>query len=208
MNLKWRIRKDLALLADISPSRLTEEIFKIIHSPHAKEIIESLDALGIYRFLQPEAAELFKTSGGFRARYLKTFEALSKEGEGRSGAILSALVRDYLEDAADWNGERPAAERCRNAFILARKFVLPMNPPRSELDDAIRLLFAEHGTVIKKTRFNERGRRSEKKHETAKTGDKHDGSSRAAKSPAESPFPETAPGRRRRRPGKAEGPAV
>ncbi|MCL2602795.1 MAG: polynucleotide adenylyltransferase PcnB, partial [Treponema sp.] len=51
--LKMKIRKQSALLADVSPSRLTEEIFKIIHSPHARIIIEGLDALGLYNYLQP-----------------------------------------------------------------------------------------------------------------------------------------------------------
>ncbi|MDR1618080.1 MAG: polynucleotide adenylyltransferase PcnB, partial [Treponema sp.] len=36
-------------------------------------------------------------------------------------------------------------------------FVLPMNPPRAELDNAVRLIFAGHGISIKKSRFLERG---------------------------------------------------
>ena len=167
-SLKCRIRRHSRLLAGVSPSRLTEEIFKIINSPYAAEIAESLDALGLYRYLQPGAAELFKTRSGFKARYLKTLAALnSKTAVNLSGYTLAALIKDYLEDEADWDGKQSAefteegnphtqAERYKNAFALARKFVLPMNPPRLELDNALKLLFAEHGIIIKKTRSHER----------------------------------------------------
>jgi len=180
LSLRWRIRRHSSLLADVSPSRLTEEIFKIIHSSHAREIVESLEALGLYRSLQPRAVELFKSMPGFRDRYLKTMGALNREGLNREisavkpGETLAALIRDYLEDNADWDGSREAeksgtdggsagqgnklpAERYKSAFALARQFVLPMNPPRMELDAALRFLFAEHGAPIKKMRYNERG---------------------------------------------------
>ena len=168
--LRRRIRRHSHLLADVSPSRLTEEIFKIIHSPNVLEIVKGLDAMGLYCYLQPRASELFKTMPDFKARYWKSLAALNP-GEGRkSGEALSALIRDYLEDVADWDGTlgeespehpipRPTAERYKSVFAIARKFILPLNPPRTELEDALRYLFAEHGVTIKKTRFYEHRRR-------------------------------------------------
>ena len=166
LSLRWRIYKHAALLADISPSRLTEEIFKIIHSPRALEIVMCLDSLKIYRYLQPQAAELFKTRSGFKDKYLKSVSALKPE-DLKPGEAIAAIIRDYLEDIVDWDGSkssndelnpssRSVTERYKNAFMLARKFVLPMNPPRVELDSAIRLLFAEHGVTVKKAHFHER----------------------------------------------------
>ena len=184
LTLRWRIRRHSGLLAEISPSRLTEEIFKIIHSSHAREIVEALDTLGLYRYLQPQAVEYFRTRPGFKAKYLKTLGALNHaDSEAKPGESLSALIRDYLEETADWDGTgggensgelpeqapdsgssdsqqpRLPAERYKSAFGLARKFVLPMNPPRMELDAALRLLFAEHGVIMKRARFGERSRR-------------------------------------------------
>ena len=170
LSLKMRIRRHSGLLADISPSRLTEEIFKIINSPHAREIVEGLDSLGLYCYLQPQAAELFKSRSGFRAKYLETMGSVDREAPViRRGEIMSVLIRDYLEDTADWDGKQgmvsgqssgavqihSPAERYKNTFILARKFVLPMNPPRVELEAALRLLFAEHGVTVKRLRHNE-----------------------------------------------------
>jgi poly(A) polymerase len=152
--LRWRIRRDSPLLAQVSPSRLTEEISKIIRSPSAAKIAEQLDAMGLYRYLQPNAAKLFKENPGFRQRYLST---LAVEGE-KPGWAMSTLIRDFLEDTTGWEVE--PQENYRIAFIAARRFVLPMNPPRVELDQAVRLIFAEHGFAVKRARFPVRLRES------------------------------------------------
>jgi poly(A) polymerase len=158
LTLRWKIKKQAPLLEPVSPSRLTEEIFKIIHSPCAAQIIASLESYGLYRYIQPNASRLMKENENFRARYLKSLEELNREGGGpaKPGETLAALIRDYLEDFVDWNAEG-ITENYRNAFMGARQFVLPMNPPRLELDHAVRLIFAEHGQNVKKIRLFERG---------------------------------------------------
>ena len=161
--LRWKINRHSPLLSNVSPSRLTEEMFKIINSPNACEIVRNLDRLKIYVYLQPRAVELFRVWPGFKDSYLNTMAALHREDSNRlPGQALSALVRDYLEDLTDWDGKKgeqgsvPLAERFKAAFILAREFVLPINPPRKELYDALRLLFMEHGVQVRRMRFNER----------------------------------------------------
>ena len=108
------------------------------------------------------------------------------------------------------SGDKPAAEYYRNAFILARKFIFPMNPPRTELDDAIRLLFAEHGITIKKTRFNEHFRRTKRRSEE-KAGQNTEAPAPPALPADAPPSSENArpPGKRRRRKRKkTEDPAL
>ncbi|GHV75607.1 polynucleotide adenylyltransferase [Spirochaetia bacterium] len=157
LTLRWKIKKQAPLLAPVSPSRLTEEIFKIIHSPQAAQITGSLESFGLYEYLQPNASRLMKESEKFRSRYLKGFSEL---GITKPGETLAALIRDYLVDFVDWDAE-VITESYRNAFIAARQFVLPMNPPRVELDHAVRLIFAEHGQNVKKIRFFDRGKGSQ-----------------------------------------------
>jgi poly(A) polymerase len=103
-----------------------------------------------------------KESEQFQSRYLKTLEELNRNGNPKPGETLAALIRDYLEDFADWNASdyqsAGTTENYRNAFMAARQFILPMNPPRVELDHAVRLIFAEHGHNIKKIRFFDRGK--------------------------------------------------
>jgi len=140
--LKWKIKKQSPLLASISPSRLTEEIFKIIHSSQAASIVEALDDMGLYAYLQPQAAALMKNNSRFRSRYLRSMAA-------SNGETLGALINDYLEDIADW--EQGIAENYRLCCAAARSFVRPMNPPRFELGYAVRRFFAAHGVTIKKS---------------------------------------------------------
>jgi poly(A) polymerase len=154
-SLKRMIRKQSSLLADVSPSRLTEEIFKIIYSSNALEIVTALIKLNIYGYLQPEAVKLINTLPCFREKYLKSIAALGSEGfRNTNGEALSSLVRDYLEETVDWDESQGISELYKNAFILARKFVLPMNPPRVELDHALKIIFAGHGLHVKRTRFS------------------------------------------------------
>jgi poly(A) polymerase len=163
--LRWKIRKQSALLRSVSPSRLTEEILKIINSPAVARIVESLMEFNLYAYLQPEASALMQKHSDFRLRYIKTLTDLGCRNEGcpGSGESLAALVRDYLEDCVDWKAD--VAESYKNAFIAARKFVLPMNPPRVELDQGVRLIFREHGIVLKKARFFDRERPGARKKE-------------------------------------------
>ena len=154
--LRWKIRRHSALLAGVSPSRLTEEMFKIINSPYVFEIVRNLDREKIYCYLQPRASMLFKTKPGFKDRYLKTINALNNEESSNvQGKNIFALVKDYLEDNIDWDADIPVMDSFKSTFIMAREFVLPINPPRKELYNALRLLFAEHGVSIRKMRFKE-----------------------------------------------------
>jgi poly(A) polymerase len=157
LGLRWKIKKQAPLLAPVSASRLTEEILKIIHSAAAARIIERLEYFGLYEYLQPNASRLMKESEKFRSRYVKGLEELNAGGNPKPGETLAALIRDYLVDFVDWDAEG-ITENYRNAFIAARQFVLPMNPPRMELDLAVRLIFAEHGKNVKKLRFFDRGK--------------------------------------------------
>jgi poly(A) polymerase len=154
MRVKWKIKQQSPLLASISSSRLTEEMFKIIHSSFASLIVENLEAFGLYEYLQPNASELIKKSDPFRVRYMKSLTDMA--GSGVSGEDLVALIRDYLEDFVDWDGGM--MENYKNAFLGARQFVLPINPPRSDLDYAVRRILGEHGITIKRSRVFERGK--------------------------------------------------
>jgi poly(A) polymerase len=155
-NLKLRITRQSALLASISPSRLTEEILKIIHSDNAAAVVNLLDKMGLYNYLQPNASSLMRKNPFFRQNYLKSMAALNAGGNGQK-QVLGALFYDYLEMVYDWEGESvsgkklPASiENYREVFKAVRSFVLPMNPPRYDLDRALRKFFMSHGITIKR----------------------------------------------------------
>jgi poly(A) polymerase len=150
LSLKWKIKGQTPLLTSISPSRLTEEIFKIIHSSCAARIVDDLDTMGLYAYMQPKAAKLMKENPPFRRSYLQSMAALNQPGfKNLPGEALGALINDYLEGVADW--ERSVIENYKTCYSAARSFVMPMNPPRFELDYAVRRFFTAHGIPIKKS---------------------------------------------------------
>ena len=142
LRLKWKIKKQSGLLASVSASRLTEEIFKIINSPHAAAIVDALDNMGLYCYLQPHAVKLMRENSGFKQRYLNSLATMN-------GESLGALINDYLEDTTNWT--LGTAENYKAVFAAARSFVLPMNPPRLLLEQSVRRFFAAHGVNIKKS---------------------------------------------------------
>ncbi|MDR0526499.1 MAG: polynucleotide adenylyltransferase PcnB [Spirochaetaceae bacterium] len=161
--LRHKIKKSAHGLKKISPSRLTEEISKILKSPRAGMIIPQLQTLGLYLYLQPRASKLISGSPDFARRYYRSFGKLTeentKDGEEYAEAIaagLKTLVRDYLDDNTDWS--TASEDTYKTSFKLARKFVLPVNPPRIELSRAMRDLYAEHGIKINRWRCMDRNK--------------------------------------------------
>ncbi|MCL2180616.1 MAG: polynucleotide adenylyltransferase PcnB [Treponema sp.] len=147
MNLKMKMSSQSSLLAAISPSRLTEEIFKIIHSEKAADIVDLLDKMGLYAYLQPQAALLMRKNADFKKKYLQGMADLKKL-DNRRGHALGCLFNDYLETTAEW---KPGAiENYREVYKDARSFVMPMNPPRFELESAVKKFLSVRGITIKK----------------------------------------------------------
>jgi len=148
LNLKMKIVNQSNLLTSISPSRLTEEIFKIINSDKAGAIVDLLDKMGLYSYLQPQAAELMRKNANFRKSYLQTMSALKGVGNQR-GQALSSLFYDYLESTQDW---KPGPiENFKEICKTVRTFVMPMNPPRFELEYAVKKFLSNKGIIIKRT---------------------------------------------------------
>lgn len=161
--VSWRIKKDAPLLEPVSPSRLTEEIFKIVHSGKSASIVAKMEKLGLYRYLQPNASRLLRADPAFAAAYARSLAAMDEAAAGQaepaSGRLLSFMVRDFLDTVLD--AEANATEAYRAALAECRAYVLPMNPPRIELENAVRLLFREKGIAVKKARTFEKGQRKE-----------------------------------------------
>jgi poly(A) polymerase len=147
LKLKLKISNQSNLLTSISPSRLTEEILKIINSNKACDIVDLLDKTGLYSYLQPQAAELMRKDASFRKNYLQTMANL-KGMENKRGQAISSLFCDYLETLCEW--KQGPIENYKEICKAVRTFVLPMNPPRFELEYAIKKFLSAKGITIKK----------------------------------------------------------
>lgn len=151
--LKSKIRHSSMLLSQVSPSRLTEELLKIVNSGHMADIVsEALDT-DIFMYLQPQAANLMYESRDFEKAYMSSLAMIdyitNNESDARLGKKLYYLIYDFTKGLTDWDKEIAAktslVELYAKTWKECRNFVLPMNPVRRELEWAVREVMADLG---------------------------------------------------------------
>lgn len=156
MLMRHKIRHTAECLAQVSPSRLTEELLKIINSGHAAEIVaESLDT-DIYMHLQPAATAMMYADKNFEASYMRNLKKMDEltlsEPDARLGRKLVFMIRDFAAGLTDWEKEAqsggPFGELYARTWAECRNFVLPMNPQRTELEYAVHSVLMEFGIPV------------------------------------------------------------
>lgn len=172
--LKRKIALSAHLLASVSPSRLTEELVKILNSDHAAEIAELALQSGLYMYLQPSASVLIAEKKDFAAAYFKSLRELDEFNKNnhdeRLGSKIVYIIRDFIDNLTDWEAEVralnapksahedtserlsdriSAAELYKFTWRECRSFVLPMNPQRTELEYAVRFCLKKLGVPVR-----------------------------------------------------------
>ncbi|MCR5188611.1 MAG: polynucleotide adenylyltransferase PcnB [Treponema sp.] len=151
--LRHKIRSSAKLLSQISPSRLTEELLKIINNTFAFEIIsEALDT-DLYIYLQPSATGLIYENKKYETDYMESIRELGELNkntpEARLGKKMIYLIRDFIYQLTDWEKEVEAktsfSELYGKTWAECRNFVLPMNPVRRELEFAVKQTLIDLG---------------------------------------------------------------
>lgn len=136
--LKTCIRMNAHRLEQISPSRLTEEMNKIMHCGHAAEIIESLFDYDLFNYIQPNACVfLEENTADFRQNYFNRLRELDTAVElgkaERQGEQLFYIIADFLQMLFDRAGKQSAYF----FYTEARHFIMPLSPQREELKFAV-----------------------------------------------------------------------
>lgn len=155
-SVKRKICKSAHLLSPVSPSRLTEELLKIINSSHAYDIVKLCLETDLYMYLQPGATSFMYEKVGFEKKYLdrlKQLDALQQiNSEARLGQKLTYIIYDFIESLTNWKEEvsvSQSGELYTKTWSQCRNFVLPMNPQRTELEYAIRDVLRKLGVTMK-----------------------------------------------------------
>lgn len=156
--LHYTLKRSSSLLQPVSPSRLTEEIIKILNSGKSRDIVAEALRFDLFMYLQPGAASLIDENPAFACAYaesLASVDSLVATGEEiRLGRKLVALIRDLVNLIADWKGN--PSEVYNRVYHECRRFIMPMNPPRIELEYAVRLCLKEGGLNLRIPRSRER----------------------------------------------------
>ena len=170
-SLRHKIRISAGLLSQISPSRLTEELLKIINNCKACEIIsEALDT-DLYIYLQPSATGLIYDNKEFEKKYMQSVMQLGElnrnEPDARLGKKLYFLIRDFAATLTDWKKETrdkySYTELYTKTWAECRNFVLPMNPVRKELEFAVKTALSELGVKAQKAKSTKKNPQQQKK---------------------------------------------
>ena len=154
--LRRKIRNSADLLSQVSPSRLTEELLKILNSSFAYEIVREALETDLYIYLQPSATALIYEDKSFEKKYLESIKQLgelNKEASDvRLGKKLQFIIQDFVGTLTDWNMEiqtkTSANELFAKTWKQCRNFVLPMNPVRKELEFAVKASLKDLGVNV------------------------------------------------------------
>lgn len=152
-HLKHKIRTSASFLSQVSPSRLTEELLKIINNVYVYDIIKEALETDLFIYLQPTATSMIYESRDFEEKY---FESIKKLGElnktnsdVRLGKKLQFIIQDFVATLTDWKKEvfekTSANELFARTWKQCRNFVLPMNPVRKELEFAVKAVLKSYG---------------------------------------------------------------
>ena len=151
--LRYRIHRDAPLIEYVSPSRLTEEIGKILMSGYAAEIFKGLLHYRLFLYLQPSAFSFIEDSPHFSEHYFASMQELdgliTEHKIQRQGQALVYLIRDFLQLITDW--EKEPRTVYKEVYAECRHFVLPMNPQRIELEYAVKYCLRKGGLDIRLT---------------------------------------------------------
>lgn len=148
--VQLQIHKNAHLLEFVSPSRITEEINKIIFSGHARDIIKKLLDFKLYVYLQPGACAFIDSSSKFKEVYIENLALLDKniniKPQIKQGECLKPLLKDYIKLIADPEGQ--LQEVYTYVYKECRHFILPMNPQRRELEFAVKSILNDLGIKV------------------------------------------------------------
>ncbi len=151
MNLGRAIKRDAPLLADCSVSRMSEEIFKILQSGYAADIIRRAEKLSVFGQLLPRFYDALNRRGGegkdYALRFYRDLEKLdhyvrSEGDEKKRGTMLYYLCRTLLESEGALKGGRET--QFSDLVNTTKEILRPMIAPNRDVMEAVKMIFKEN----------------------------------------------------------------
>ncbi|MFO7850499.1 MAG: polynucleotide adenylyltransferase PcnB [Spirochaetia bacterium] len=151
LKIPFRLRRSLKKysveLERCPPSRLTEEMLKILQSGNSEKIFKDLIKLKLLSYMLPIIDMLVKDPK--RSDREKFFESLKEidrrvveKGENRKGRLIAALVEGVCFIPNEWDN---TTLLFRDMFKEIKRLIAPLTPPNQEVEMAVVWLFREEG---------------------------------------------------------------
>lgn len=146
--LRWKIRSEAFRLGTISPSRLTEEFFKILKSGRSWDLLQALQRFQLLHPFLPELAKNFSRLKPSLARCLQILDKAVQESE--QPLTRPEALYFLLEGIMEGMGHRPLASAARFSEHIdwAKQFIRPVVPANKEFDFALRALYKHWGVKV------------------------------------------------------------
>jgi poly(A) polymerase len=133
-----KVKAQADLLAGISGSRLTEELYKILQSGKSSVIFRGLYDLGLLKYFLPALDECLRgNAGDFRNTFFGTLAAHDKTIQAgmQRAFLLAPLIKDYVRVLLNNAGlPRPLF---RDVYIAVKKMMRPLVPANKDIDGAL-----------------------------------------------------------------------
>lgn len=140
-----QIRKKAPLMGQISPSRLTEEFYKILLSGRSKDIFQNLSKNALLEFIVPAFHRYL--GSGFFSKARKSFGSILtlldqevKDGRAQDRTDLMRVILLPLLELEGWK-ERATTENFEEIVQWVKGFFKPIVPSNKEIDGALRDLY-------------------------------------------------------------------
>ena len=168
--LRRSIKKHAPELERCPPSRLTEEMFKIIESGQSARIIRGMVTYNLFKRFMPVIDGYIKNRKGVeQEKFFQCLERMDKriqeKGENRRGRMIAALVEDVCIFPDEWEN---STFLFQDMFKEVKRLIDPLTPPNQEVEMAVVWLFREQGLqppphVMKKKRPHPAAQKQHKK---------------------------------------------
>jgi poly(A) polymerase len=145
--LRRTIKKYAVELEKCPPSRLTEEMMKILQSGTSEKIFKSMIKFALLKYLLPVIDSLVKDpKRSDRRKFFESLERIdqrvSEKGENRKGRLLAALVEGVCFIPEEWDNAHIISQ---DMFKEIKRLISPLTPPNQEVEMAVVWLFREEG---------------------------------------------------------------
>ncbi|MDD2233099.1 MAG: polynucleotide adenylyltransferase PcnB [Sphaerochaetaceae bacterium] len=149
--LKLAIRRDARLLAGISNSRLTEEVFKILTSGCSAKIIKILDDYSLLVYIMPclcvytKFPQLYESLSKLDAKINDSVSHGGTEPDIERWEAFQYLTENFIVKPQE---AMTPDEHFKDVFRQVKVLIAPITPPNFELERAVTSYMKQNGYQI------------------------------------------------------------
>jgi len=187
--LRRLIKRSADLLAEISPSRMTEEVFKILLSGRSSAIVRECIGFGLFPYMIPNICKLTESDPGFRGATLSRLAEFDREvsegNERRRSRAIAFLAADFLYTKTA--SGRAGHIAFNEAFADIKRFIQPIVPANKDVEMAVVYLIRRRKNFLKSGTLEitppaERPYHPEAERQLSATGDRKPGGRKTGRS--------------------------